>query len=67
MMSTEPIKIRLETNGKVEPKYWRFFIGDVDVSHYVRDFSISSEWGKPVIVTVGFVNVSIDQPKAGEK
>jgi len=66
MMSTEPLKIRLETYGKVETKYWRVFVGDMEVSRYVRDFFISSEWGEPVKVTIGFINVSIDQPKAGE-
>jgi len=63
----KPLEIRIETDGQVNHKYWRYFIGGMDVSRFVRSIRVSAEYGEAAIVSVDFVRVIIDdQPKAGD-
>ena len=64
-MSSEPLKVRLETNDSVISKNWRVFVGGLDLSRYVSDIVIDAGVSKPNKVTLTLINVSIDQPKAG--
>ena len=64
---SDRLKIRIETNGEVNSRNWKFYIGGIDVSGFIRGAVVSAKHGEPVIVSLDFVNVIIDQPKAAEE